>query len=77
MFVFRKIWRALLYCNSHFEIRPLPFYRQTVIVVAVKLKVESSFCVTRTFSKVGIREKSGKDKYLYQWDRRQPNTKRI
>ena len=30
MFVFRKTWRALFSCDTRFEIRPLPYYRQFI-----------------------------------------------
>ena len=32
MLVFRKIWHALFSCDTRFEIRPLPYYRQLLLI---------------------------------------------
>ena len=70
-----KIWRTLFFCNTFFEIRPFAFLLTNYYCCCwqtISSRVEYSFCVTRTFSKVEIRD-NGKGKYLYQWDRRQPS----
>ena len=72
-----KIWRTLFFCNTFFEIRLFAFLPTNHYCCCwqtnyISLRVEYSFCVTRTFAKVEIRD-DVKASILYQWDRRQPS----